>query len=178
MCSIIRVICMCDQCDLAFCALQPKALMKSNWCILLFRCACFYPNTILMQTGWTTVPRPATNLSILICKTPAGIKQSVISVVFKTSQETRFGVCIFKTSLLHWSDGNNDFTSSCPPTFYNKIAPMTVCNVNDLCNGSMPSFKQRRKGRPIWPTQKLIAQWNQLRTNCHVVVFEQQIIFI
>jgi len=34
------------------------------------------------------------------------------------------GICIYKTLLPHWADDYIGFTSSCPPTFYNKIAPM------------------------------------------------------
>ena len=51
-----------------------SALIKPNWCVLLYFCACLPPNTILMETGWTTVPCPATNLSILICKSSAWTK--------------------------------------------------------------------------------------------------------
>jgi len=47
----------------------------------------------------------------------------VISVPFKTLLETRLGICIYKTSLLHRPDDYIVFTPSCPPTFYNKIAP-------------------------------------------------------
>jgi len=35
----------------------------------------FYPNTILMEAGWTTAPCPATNVSILICKSSARTKR-------------------------------------------------------------------------------------------------------
>jgi len=35
-------------------------------------------------------------------------------------------ICIYKTLLLHRPDDFIDFTLNCPPTFYNKIAPMTV----------------------------------------------------
>jgi len=41
MCSIVRVICTCDQCDSAFCALQLTALIKPNWYLLLYSCVCF-----------------------------------------------------------------------------------------------------------------------------------------
>jgi len=34
-----------------------------------------YPNTILMEAGWTTAPCPATNLSISICTSSARIKR-------------------------------------------------------------------------------------------------------
>jgi len=34
------------------------------------------------------------------------------------------GICIHKTSLVHRPDDYIGFTPSCPPTFYNKIAPM------------------------------------------------------
>jgi len=95
----------CDQCDSAFCSLQLTALIKPNWCVLLYCCACLYPiQTILVQTGWTTVPCPATNLSMLICKLSARIKQSVISVAFETPPETGLGICVYKTSLLHRAD--------------------------------------------------------------------------
>jgi len=51
----------------------------------------------------------------------------VISVAFKTPLEARLGSCIYKTSLLlHRPDDyiGFTFTPRCPPTFYNKIAPM------------------------------------------------------
>ena len=87
-------------------------------------CACLHPNTMLMEAGWNTVPCPATNINILICKSSARTKQSVISVALKTPLEIRLGICIYKTSLLHRPDDHIGFTPSCPPTFYNKIAPM------------------------------------------------------
>jgi len=119
------VICTCDQCDSAFCALQLTALIKPDWYVLLYCRSCLHPNTIL-ETGWTTVPCPATNLSILTCKSSPRKKQSVISVALKTHLEIRLGICIYKTSLLHRPDDYIGFTQSCPPTFYNKIAPMVV----------------------------------------------------
>jgi len=48
----------------------------------------------------------------------------VTSVALKTLLKTRLGICINKTSLPHRPDDYVGFTSSCPPTFYNKIAPM------------------------------------------------------
>ena len=123
--STVRVICTYDQCDSAFYALQLTALVKPKWCVLLYCCACLHPNTILVEADWTTVPRPATNLSILICKLSARTKQSVISVALKTPPEIRLGICIYKTSLLHRPDDYTGFTPSCPPHIYNKIAPMS-----------------------------------------------------
>jgi len=52
------------------------------------------------------------------------IKQSVISVAFKTPLEARLGICIDKTSHQHRPDEYIGFTPSWPPTFCNKIAPM------------------------------------------------------
>jgi len=46
-CSSEKLICTCDQCDSEFCALHLTALIKPNGCILLYCCACLYPNTIL-----------------------------------------------------------------------------------------------------------------------------------
>jgi len=109
------VICSCYQCDSAFCALQLTTLIKPSWCVLLRCCACLHPNTILMEAGLTTVPCPATNFSVLICKPSARTKQSVISVALKTPPEIRLGICIYKTSLLHRSDDYIGFTPSCPP---------------------------------------------------------------
>ena len=51
----------------------------------------------------------------------------MISAAFKTPLKTRLGIRICKTSLLHRPDDYIGFTSSCPPTFYNKIASMVVC---------------------------------------------------
>jgi len=53
-----------------------------------------------------------------------------ISVAVKTHLEIRLGICIYKTSLLHRPDGYIGFTRSCPPTFYNKIAPMVGSDNN------------------------------------------------
>jgi len=50
----------------------------------------------------------------------------VIGVALKPAQKTRLGICIYKTSLPHRPDDYTGFTSSCPPTFYNKIAPMLI----------------------------------------------------
>ena len=118
----VRVVCTCDQCDSPFCALQLTALIKSNWCVLLYCCAYMYHSLIVVQPSWTTTPCPTTKLGLLISKSFVGIKQSVISVALKL--KTRLGICIYKTSLPHRLDYYISFTSSCPPTFYNKIAPM------------------------------------------------------
>jgi len=53
-------------------------------------------------------------------------QKSVISVALKTPLEIKLGICIHKTSLLHQPNDHISFTPSCPPTFYNKIAPMVV----------------------------------------------------
>ena len=123
------MICTCEQCDSAFCAVQLTALIKPKWCVLLYCCACLHPNTILMETGWTTVPCPATNLSILISKSHARTKQSVISVALKTHLKIRLGICIYETSLLHQPDDYLVSHQAVHPTFYNKIAPMLVNNI-------------------------------------------------
>ena len=99
----------------AFCALKLTVLIKPKWCVLLYCCACLHPNTILMETGWTTVACPTTNLSILICKSSARTKQSVISVALKTPLEIRLVICIYKTSLLHRLEDWIGFALSCPP---------------------------------------------------------------
>ena len=122
--STVRVTCTCDQCDSAFCALQLTALIKPKLCVLPNCCVCLHPNTMLMEAGWTTVPCPETNISILICKSSGRTKQSVITVALKTPLEIRLGICIHEKSLLHRPDDHIDFTPSSPPTFYNKIAPM------------------------------------------------------
>ena len=119
------MICTCDQCDSAFCGLQLTALIKPKWCVLLCCCACLHPNTILMEAGWTTFPCPATNLSIFIFKSSARTKQSVIIVALKTRLETKLGICIYKSLLLHRPDDNTGFTPSCPPHFTTKLRP---CN--------------------------------------------------
>jgi len=51
----------------------------------------------------------------------------MVSVALKTPLQIRLGICIYKKSLLHRPDAYNGFTPSCPPTFYNKIAPMLLC---------------------------------------------------
>ena len=44
------------------------------------------------------------NLSILICKSSATSKQSVVSVALKTPLEIRLWICVYKWSLLHRPD--------------------------------------------------------------------------
>ena len=119
-----RAMCICDQCNSPFCALQLTALIKPNWCVLLYCCACLYHSLIVLQPSWTTVPCPTTLSLIFVSKSFVGIKQRVISVGFKTPIKTRLGICIYKTSLPHQPDDYTGFTSSCPSTFYNKIVPM------------------------------------------------------
>jgi len=41
--------------------------------------------------------------------------------------------CMYKTPLLHRPDDCIGFTRSCPPTFYNKIAPMVMGVVVNIC---------------------------------------------
>ena len=74
--------------------------------------------------NWTTVPCPATNLSILICKSSARTKRDYVAL--KTPLQIRLGISIYKTSLLHRPDDYVGFTPSCPPTLHNKIAPMVL----------------------------------------------------
>ena len=121
----LRVISACDQCYSLFYALQLTALIKPNWCVLLYCCACLYHHSlIVVQPSWTTVPCPTTKLDLLISKSFVGIKQSVISVALRTPLKTRLGMYIYKTSLPLWPDDYTGFKSSSLPTFYNKIAPM------------------------------------------------------
>ena len=143
------MICMCEQCDSAFCALQLTALIKPKCCVLPYCCACLHLNTILMETGWTTVSCPATNLHILICKSSARTKQSVISVAFKTPLEIRLGIYIYKTSLLHRPEDYIGFTPSCPPTIYNKIAPM-VSMITQLTLCLPEDFSPRLAAKKFW----------------------------
>ena len=122
----LKVIYTCDQCDSLFCALQLTALIKPNWRVLRHCCASLYHSLIVVQPSWTTIPCPTTKLSLLISESYVGTKQSVISLALKTPLKTRLGICIYKTLLLHRVDDHIGFTSSCPPTIYNKIAPMIV----------------------------------------------------
>ena len=116
----------CDQCDSPFCALQLTALIKPNWCFLLYCCACLYHSLEVVQPSWIAVPCPTTKLSLSISKSFVRIKQGVIRVALKTLLKIKVGICIYKTSLPHRPDDYVGFTSSCPPTFYNKIAPMQL----------------------------------------------------
>ena len=120
----LRVICTCDQCDSPFCALQLTALIKPNCCVLQYCCACLCHRLIVVQPSWTTVRCPKTKLGLLISIPFAGMKHSVISVALRTPLQTR----LLQTSLRHRPDNYIGFTSSFPPTFYNKIAP--VCSSN------------------------------------------------
>jgi len=46
-----------------------------------------------------------------------------INGALKTSLETRLGICIYKTSLLHPPDDYIGFTPNCPPHFTRKLRP-------------------------------------------------------
>jgi len=120
----VRVICTCDQRDSAVCALQLTALIKFHWCVLLYCCACLHPNTILMEEGWITVPCPATNFSILICKSSARTKRDYCCSQKNSRNEIgnlyTQNVTSASTRWLYW------FHTKVPPTFYNKIAPMNT----------------------------------------------------
>ena len=83
------------------------------------------------RLNYGTAPCPAINWSILIRKSFARTKQSVISVALKTPLEIRLGICIYKTSLLHRPDDYIGFPRSCPSTFCNKIASMRYWETND-----------------------------------------------
>ena len=111
----LRVICTCEQCDSPLCALQLTALIKPNWCVLLYCVAWLYHSLIVMKSTWTTIPCPTTKLSLLISKSFVAIKQSVINVALKTPLKTRLGICIYIISLPHRPDNYIGFTSSCPP---------------------------------------------------------------
>jgi len=69
----------------------------------------------------------------------------MISVALKTPLEIRLWICIRKTSLLHRSDDYIGFTQSCPPTLYNKIAPMLTRNFLDYQRNAMIN-RERDKG--------------------------------
>jgi len=120
----LRVISACDQCYSLFYALQLTALIKPNWCVLLYCYASLCHILMVVQPSWTTVPCPTTKLDLLISKSFVGIKQSVISVALRTPLKPRLGMYIYKTSLPLWPDDYAGFKSSSLPTFYNKIAPM------------------------------------------------------
>ena len=51
-------------------------------------------------------------------------------LLWKHLWKTRLGICIYKTLLLHRPYDYIGFTSRCPPTFCNKIAPMhpSICS--------------------------------------------------
>jgi len=86
---------------------------------------CLFPSkSILMEAGWTTVQCPATNLRIVVRYVTHLQEQSLISVALKTPLEIRLGICIYKTALLHRPGDYIGFTPSCPPIFYNNIAPI------------------------------------------------------
>ena len=91
-----------------------------------------------MEAGWTTLPCPATNWSILICNHLQG--QSVISVGLKTSLPIRLGICLYKTSLLHWPDDYIGFKPSCLPHFTTKLRPWTWAK---LYEKRLPCFSRK-----------------------------------
>ena len=109
-CSTVRMICMCEQCDSAFCALQLTALIKPNCCVLQYCCACLYHSLIVVQPSWTTVRCP---------KTFAGMKHSVISVALRTPLKTR----LLQTSLRHRPTTILVLHQAFPPHFTTKLPP-------------------------------------------------------
>jgi len=87
----LRVICTCDQCDSPFCALQLTALIKPDWCFILYCCACLYHSLEVVQPSWIAVACPTTKLSLLISKSFVKIKQGVIRVALKTLLKNMVG---------------------------------------------------------------------------------------
>ena len=69
----------------------------------------------------------------------------MISVALKTPLKTRLEICIYIISLPHRPDDYIGFTSSCPPTFYNKIAPMHVAIMTRPC-GNHVARRVTREG--------------------------------
>ena len=61
-----------------------------------------------------------------VCTPSVRMKQSVISVAIKAPLKPKLGICTYTTSLLHRPDDYIGFTLTCPPAFYNKIAPIVV----------------------------------------------------
>jgi len=67
----------------------------------------------------------------------------MICVALKTPLQMGLGIFIYKTSLLHRPDDYIGFTLSCPPTFYNKIAPMLrVPHDDSACSYFRPKSVQ------------------------------------
>ena len=123
----LRVICTCDQCDSPFCALQLTALIKPDWCFLLYCCACLYHSLEVVQPSWIAVPCPTTKLSLLISKSFVRIKQGVIRVALKTLLKNKVGNLYlqnFTSASARWPCWF--YIKLSPPTFYNKIAPMIL----------------------------------------------------
>ena len=69
-------------------------------------------------------------IKYIILKSSARIKQSVIGVALETPPVIRLGICMYKTSLLHWRDNYIGFMPSCSPKFYNKIGAMALLCVD------------------------------------------------
>ena len=122
----LRVICACDQWDSPFCALQLTALIKPNWCVLLYCCGSLCHSLIVVQPSWTAVPCATTKLGLLISKPFVGIKQSVIGVALKTPPKNKIGnlylqnITYASARWLYW------FYIKLTPTFHNKIAPVKL----------------------------------------------------
>jgi len=146
MCSTLRVICACDQCDSPLCALQPTALIKPNWCVLLYYCSCLYHILIVVQPSWTTVPCPTTKLSLFISKPFAGIKQSVISVALKTPLKNKIGNLYLQNFTaasarwLYWF-----YIKLSPPHFTTKLRPWLLANHSNHCGKMQFSHKSLEK---------------------------------
>ena len=103
---------------------------KNKLCVLLCCCVCLHPNTILMEAGWTTVPCPATNLRLFICRSSARTKQSVVIVALKTCLEVKLGICIYikrhfwfgpTTILVSHQAVPPYFTTKCRPCLWRSI---------------------------------------------------------
>ena len=102
-----------------------------------------------METGWTTAPCPATNLSISICKSSARTKQSV-TISLKTRNKIgkmyymKRHFCIDPMTLLVSHQ-------AVPPTFYNKIAPMMHRVLNLPCLNNLWFGKQEKRFADLFP---------------------------
>jgi len=130
----LRVICTCDQCDSPFCALQLTALIKPNWCVLLYCCASLCHSLIVVQPSWNAVPCP-TKLGLLISKPFVGIRQSVIGVVLKIPLKNKIGNLLF--TKIHFRVGLLTILvlhqAAPPPHFTTNLRPW-VAHTYKLCH--------------------------------------------
>jgi len=123
-----------------------------------------------MEPGWTTVACPATNLSILTCKSSARIKQSLISFALETYLEIRLGICRLYIKGHFCIDPMTIVVShqAVPPHFTTKLRPCIYQSSLqcDVCIPSHQVIMSVTKRRASSPWKNFLPLWKMSWKYC------------